>query len=77
MPPNSTPADTRKQEQEQPCGREERLALDAAIRHPVFFTDRLKKAPEGVQTGDMLWASPVARGYVFDDGARRDAPARL
>ena len=53
------------------------MVLDAATRHPVFFTERLKKAPEGVKTGDMMWASPVARGYVFDNGERREAPARL
>jgi len=53
------------------------MVLDAAVRHPVFFTDRLKKAPEGVRTGNMRWASPVAIGYVLNDGERRDAPARL
>jgi hypothetical protein len=47
------------------------VLLDAAKRHPVFFTDRLKKAPLGVNTGGGSWVSPVAMGYVFNDGARR------
>jgi hypothetical protein len=46
--------------------------LDAAVRHPVFFTDRLMKAPMGVNAGGGNWASPVAEGYVFNDGVRRD-----
>ncbi|TVY26605.1 hypothetical protein LHYA1_G004509 [Lachnellula hyalina] len=33
--------------------------LDASKRHPVFFTDRLVKAPNGVLGG---WVSPVAKG---------------
>jgi len=45
--------------------------LDASIRHPVFFTDRLKEAPVGVNTGNGNWVTPVALGYVFNDGARR------
>lgn len=47
------------------------VLLDAAKRHPVFFTDRLKKAPVGINTGGGSWVSPVAKGYVFNDGARR------
>ena len=45
--------------------------LDASKRHPVFFTDRLMKAPNGVLAGDGAWDSPVAKGYVFNDGPRR------
>ena len=48
-----------------------RPILDASIRHPVFFTDRLQKAPAGVNAGGGAWASPVATGYVFNDGAPR------
>ena len=46
--------------------------LDAATRHPVFFTDKLKKAPNGVNVGEG-----VAKGYVFEDGVGREAPSRL
>lgn len=51
--------------------------LDASIRHPVFFTDRLVKAPTGVNAGNTSWGSPVAVGYVFEDGVRREGTARL
>jgi hypothetical protein len=51
--------------------RSQQLLLDAAIRHPVFFTDRLKKAPMGVRAGSAGWSSPVAEGYVFNDGVVR------
>lgn len=47
------------------------MMLDASIRHPVFFTDKLKKAPVGVDAGNGTWTSPVAMGYVFNDGVRR------
>jgi len=76
MPPNFTPANA-EGNPARACEREHRLVHDAATRHPVFFTEKLKKAPEGVRLGDMRWASPVARGYVFNDGERREAPARL
>lgn len=51
---------------------QQQTELDPAMRHPVFFTDRLKKAPVGVSSGGGLWSSPVAKGYVFNDGARRE-----
>jgi len=51
--------------------RSQELLLDAATRHPVFFTDRLKKAPVGVKAGSGAWISPVAEGYVFNDGVVR------
>lgn len=46
------------------------VALDAAKRHPVFFTERLHKPPTGVSDG---WngINPVAKGYVFNDGEGR------
>jgi hypothetical protein len=63
LPPNPLQARQQKRSQE--------LLLDAAIRHPVFFTDRLKKAPVGVKAGSVGWSSPVAEGYVFNDGVVR------
>ncbi|KAL3420031.1 hypothetical protein PVAG01_08530 [Phlyctema vagabunda] len=47
------------------------IILDAAKRHPVFFTDRLKRAPTGVNTGEGLSSSPIAKGYIFNDGATK------
>ncbi|PVH80332.1 hypothetical protein DL98DRAFT_202965 [Cadophora sp. DSE1049] len=49
----------------------QQMVLDASKRHPVFFTERLKKAPEGVRAGNGNWSSPVATGYVFNDGVKR------
>jgi len=54
-----------------------RAILDASVRHPVFFTDRLVKAPTGVNAGSMNWGSPVALGYVFEEGGRREGGSRL
>jgi len=56
---------------------EQSALLDASKRHPVFFTDRLKKAPAGVCAGGAAWVSPVAVGYVFNDGVRRDGGVKL
>jgi hypothetical protein len=47
------------------------IPFDASRRHPVFFTDRLMRAPNGVNAGGGGWISPVAEGYVFNDGAKR------
>jgi hypothetical protein len=52
------------------------MVMDAAIRHPVFFTDRLRKAPNGVGTGNGM-GSPVTEGYVFEAGVRKEGGARL
>jgi hypothetical protein len=52
------------------------MVMDSAIRHPVFFTDRLKKAPNGVGTGNGM-GSPVTEGYVFEAGVRKEGGARL
>jgi hypothetical protein len=65
LPPPPIPLQARQQI------RSQELLLDAAIRHPVFFTDRLKKAPVGVKAGSGGWSSPVAEGYVFNDGVVR------
>jgi hypothetical protein len=51
--------------------QQRQVKLDASTRHPVFFTDKLKKAPVGVDAGGGSWSSPVATGYVFNDGVRR------
>ena len=51
--------------------------LDSSVRHPVFFTDRLIRAPTGVNAGNTSWGSPVTVGYVFEDGVRREGAARL
>ena len=57
-------------------------AYDASVRHPVFFTERLKRAPNGVEAGNgdgsaKGWGSPVATGYVFNDGPKRESESRL
>jgi hypothetical protein len=44
--------------------------FDSATRHPVFFTERLKKAPPGVGAGNGDWEA-VARGYVWNGGDLR------
>jgi len=51
----------------------------SALRHPVFFTDRFIKAPPGVNAGGGSWSTPVATGYVYNDGVARniDGSARL
>ncbi|QSZ28766.1 hypothetical protein DSL72_003271 [Monilinia vaccinii-corymbosi] len=56
--------------------------LDSATRHPVFFTDRLRRAPSGVMTcgyGNEIWrsGSPVARGYVYESGGVEEREAKL
>ncbi|KAH6722980.1 hypothetical protein BKA61DRAFT_3427 [Leptodontidium sp. MPI-SDFR-AT-0119] len=55
----------------------QQMVLDVSKRHPVFFTERLKKAPVGVQTGSGSWSNPVATGYVFNDGVKRRAEGKL
>ncbi|KIN00178.1 hypothetical protein OIDMADRAFT_54779 [Oidiodendron maius Zn] len=59
-----------------------RVIYDASVRHPVFFTERLKRAPNGVGAGNgdgssKGWGSPVASGYVFNDGPKREGGSRL
>ncbi|KAG9234062.1 hypothetical protein BJ875DRAFT_352163, partial [Amylocarpus encephaloides] len=46
-----------------------RVILDPAKRHPVFFTERLKKAPNGVTAG---LGTGVSKGYVWEGGVRRE-----
>jgi len=55
---------------------ERHAAYDPSIRHPVFFTDRLRK-PLAVVSA--LHASPVAHGYAYQGGPRlqRDTGPKL
>ncbi|CAD6448756.1 c5b34f44-1ada-4806-b52a-c8a9fb9f4649 [Sclerotinia trifoliorum] len=59
-----------------------KFILDSAKRHPVFFTDKLRRAPAGVETNgygyeDWKAGSPVARGYVYESGAVEEREAKL
>jgi hypothetical protein len=45
------------------------MQYDPATQHPVFFTSRVVKLPNGVVGAG---ASPVALGYQFEE-ARREA----
>jgi hypothetical protein len=47
-----------------------RPQYDSASQHPVFFTARMVKLPNGVVGAG---ASPVALGYQFEEG-RKDTP---
>ncbi|PBP16826.1 hypothetical protein BUE80_DR012444 [Diplocarpon rosae] len=70
MPPySSTPRNQHEPALTQPT-------LDPSKRHPVFFTERLKKAPAGVSAGSG-WTSPVAAGYVFNNGVKREGGVKL
>ncbi|PQE16299.1 hypothetical protein CJF32_00006163 [Rutstroemia sp. NJR-2017a WRK4] len=56
------------------------LVLDPATRHPVFFTPRLRKTPEGVRAhefGEERTRSPVARGYVYENGGIEERELKL
>lgn len=68
LPPAAELAVRQRQGLIAPAQRRE-VVLDAATRHPVFFTERLKKPPNGVRSGASI--SPVAEGYVFNDAGRR------
>ncbi|KAJ8067766.1 hypothetical protein OCU04_003367 [Sclerotinia nivalis] len=59
-----------------------KFILDSAKRHPVFFTDKLRKAPAGVGANgygyeDWKTGSPVARGYVYESGGVEEREAKL
>jgi hypothetical protein len=49
--------------------------FDPAKRHPVFFTERLKKPPSGVAAGG--WCNPVAAGYVVNSAVVGDGRVKL
>lgn len=55
----------------------ERHAHDSAHRHPVFFTERLTRPPPafGIGQAPSLAMSPVAQGYVYQEGQLRATPA--
>ncbi|ELR09199.1 hypothetical protein VC83_05554 [Pseudogymnoascus destructans] len=44
-----------------------RPQYDSASQHPVFFTSRMVKLPNGVAG---VGASPVAMGYQFEEGRK-------
>lgn len=66
------------------------MILDSAKRHPVFFTEKLRKLPFGAAFGDKpgnpvneygndAWraGSPVARGYVYESGSVAEREMKL
>lgn len=58
------------------------ITYDASVLHPVFFTEKLKRAPNGVMAGNgngsaSSWGSPVAVGYTFNNGPKREGGSRL
>ncbi|KAI9053034.1 hypothetical protein LZ554_003304 [Drepanopeziza brunnea f. sp. 'monogermtubi'] len=73
MPPFAASAGPAPRNSFLAAARDQRMMmlLDAATRHPVFFTERLKKAPRGVDAGGGKLCSPVAEGYVYEDGVVR------
>jgi len=57
------------------CQTQHEIFWDASRRHPVFFTERFKRLPNGVCTGV---SNPVAAGYVYEDAmGKRSETARL
>ncbi|KFH40346.1 hypothetical protein ACRE_089930 [Hapsidospora chrysogenum ATCC 11550] len=46
---------------------------NASTRHPVFFTDKLRRSP--VAQGPA--GSPVAHGYAYHEASKARAPSRL
>ncbi|KAF9881578.1 hypothetical protein CkaCkLH20_00724 [Colletotrichum karsti] len=62
IPPPSRPL--------QPLAAWEQHAHNASVRHPVFFTEKLRRPPLILSPGMGL--SPVAHGYVYQDGRRAD-----
>lgn len=52
-------------------------AHDSAHRHPVFFTERLMRPPPmfGGALAPSVTMSPVAQGYVYQEGQLRTMPA--
>ncbi|OAG10217.1 uncharacterized protein CC84DRAFT_1084440, partial [Paraphaeosphaeria sporulosa] len=43
-----------------------RNVYDSAVRHPVFFTEQLRKAPFPIPTAATHGWNPVASGYIFE-----------
>ncbi len=44
------------------------LAHDASHRHPVFFTEKLRRPPFAVASAPQ--SSPIAHGYVYQESTR-------
>ena len=64
-------------QQPQPLPAQNTLVYDPAVRHPVFFTESLRKAPGLAGAGEGVggvW-SPVAVGYVWAMGPEAGAGA--
>ncbi|KAF2688218.1 hypothetical protein K458DRAFT_294350 [Lentithecium fluviatile CBS 122367] len=55
-----------------------RAFYDSAIRHPVFFTETLRKPPFPIPAVASQGWSPVASGYIMEErrSARKDGVAR-
>lgn len=49
--------------------QQQQLQHNSSIRHPVFFTEKLRRPPVTLAPGMGL--NPVAHGYVYQDGRRR------
>ncbi|TGO40045.1 hypothetical protein BHYA_0043g00320 [Botrytis hyacinthi] len=84
LPPHTTPLQTT--DSTSPflhlTHRNGKFILDSAKRHPVFFTDRLRKAPTGVEANEYAFedwkaGSPVASGYVYESGEVQGREAKL
>jgi hypothetical protein len=43
-----------------------RNLYDSAVRHPVFFTEQLRKPPFPIPTVATYGWNPVASGYIFE-----------
>ncbi|KAF2451444.1 hypothetical protein P171DRAFT_468009 [Karstenula rhodostoma CBS 690.94] len=43
-----------------------RSVYDSAVRHPVFFTEQLRKPPFPIPTAATHGWNPVASGYIFE-----------
>lgn len=45
---------------------------NASVRHPVFFTERLRRPVVGTGTVAANYpGNPVAQGYIYRDGQRQ------
>ncbi|PSN61889.1 hypothetical protein BS50DRAFT_613484 [Corynespora cassiicola Philippines] len=54
--------------QKQPLFQPPRGFYDAAVRHPVFFTEQLRKPPFPIPEAASQGWSPVASGYIAERG---------
>ncbi|KAL5396616.1 hypothetical protein PMIN06_003989 [Paraphaeosphaeria minitans] len=43
-----------------------RSVYDSAVRHPVFFTEQLRKPPFPIPSAATHGWNPVASGYIFE-----------